>query len=265
MRNTAFVFVQILFVFIFFAIVKPVFAQFSVGVAEYYPIDEKVENGDIISFHANKYEKSSRRYDQNVVGVVSENAAVELRSSQDSEGYYPVVATGVVYAKVSTLNGSIASGDLLVTSEIPGVAIKLNEGEGANPMGVAKDSYDETDSAKIGLIPVQLFRKASAYNDLDPYRENIITAILDKFSLGNLQRYETPSQLLRVFLAAVIIILSFILGFMTFRKTAGRGVEALGRNPLAGKLIFLHLLLDVFFTAFIIIVGILLGYFILTF
>lgn len=263
MRKTAQILIAIAFIIGFFSTYAH--AQFSVGVAEYYPIDEPVENGDIISFHGNQYEKSSRRFDQNVVGVVSENSAVELRPNAGADGYYPVVATGVVFAKVSTLTGPIASGDLLVTSEIPGVAIKLIEGEGANPMGIAQQSYEEADPAKIGLIQVQLFRKASSYTDTNPYQENILTAILGKLSIENLQRYETPSQLLRVFLAAVIIILSFILGFVTFRKIAGHGVEALGRNPMAGRMIFLHLVLDVLFTAFIILVGILLGYFILTF
>lgn len=240
------------------------FAQeFSASaIAEYQKIDEKVENGDLISLHASKNLKSTRRYDPNFIGVISTQAGVYLGSNlANTEGYYPVVSSGKIKIKVSTLNGVIKNGDRLTTSEIPGIAIKLNEGEDPNPIGIALEDYNESDPKKIRLIEVLLMKRGIYTDTADPYKENILTAFFDRFAL-NKQRYESPSQLLRFFFSAVIILSSLIFAFVTFRKVAVNGITSLGRNPLAGKAIFLHLALNILFILAIVLIGVVLGYFI---
>jgi len=55
-----------------------------------------------------------------------------------------------------------------------------------------------------------------------------------------------------------------LLGFVAFGRVAGRGVEALGRNPLAARVIQLGIFLNVFITVAIIAAGILVAILILT-
>jgi len=59
--------------------------------------------------------------------------------------------------------------------------------------------------------------------------------------------------------AAFIVIISFIFGFLSFSRVAARGVEALGRNPMAKKTIQLGILLNVIITLGIIVAGLLLA------
>ncbi len=239
--------------------------NFSVSsIAEYHKIDETVENGDLISLHANKNLKSERRYDPNFVGVVSDEAGIVLGEGfKDQEGYYPIISSGSVGIKVSTLNGKIKNGDRLTTSEIPGIAIRLDEREEPNPIAIALEDYDESNPQKIKIIKA-LLMKRNAYNDAtNPYRENILTSLLDRFSLSK-QRYESPSQLLRVFFAAVIVLGTFIFAFLTFKRVASNGITSLGRNPLAGWMIFLHLALNIIFILAIVLIGIVLAYFVVS-
>jgi F0F1-type ATP synthase membrane subunit c/vacuolar-type H+-ATPase subunit K len=60
-----------------------------------------------------------------------------------------------------------------------------------------------------------------------------------------------------------VVILSFILGFISFGRIANTGVEALGRNPLAGKMIQFGIFLNVLITISIVIAGFALAYFVL--
>jgi len=65
---------------------------------------------------------SSRAYDTKVAGVVSEKPGVILGEASPSKAQ--VATTGRVRVRVDASRGAIAVGDLLVTADKPGMAMK---------------------------------------------------------------------------------------------------------------------------------------------
>lgn len=91
---------------------------------------ENYEPGDVLVIDENADRQvalSSEPYATNVAGVYSTKPGII--GSQHEMGEYPeneipVAMVGIVPCKVSTENGPIHRGDLLVTSSTPGVAMK---------------------------------------------------------------------------------------------------------------------------------------------
>lgn len=232
----------------------------GLGVARYLSLED-VESGDIISIYENKYSKSKIFYDPGVVGVVVSKPALAI-SSNDTQGKVAVLGTGQAKVKVSTTNGVINSGDVITSSDIPGVGAKLNRSGFA--IGIANEGYFEEDPNKIGQISVDVNRNY-AYSAEDTLTQKLQRSVTDVLVLSEIASYDSPTQILRYLMAGIILIASVILGITTFGKIARAGVEAIGRNPLAGKSISFGIALNVLITVAIITGGIALGYFILVF
>lgn len=241
-------------------------AQFGSNLAEYLPVsEEKVETGDLISLKDGQYKKSGQRYDPSVVGVVDLNPAVVIESQTvKSAGFVPIIPAGEVRLKFSNLLGDVKKGDYLTTSEIPGVAVKFEPLQGVSPLGVALVDTNITNKDEIALIDVFLYRRNYFVEQDNPYRENVLTALINRLQIGDMQRYESPSQLIRVFFGILTIIISFVLGFLAFRKFIAKGLISLGRNPLAAKYILFNMFLGLLLVVAILGFGLFLGYFIVT-
>jgi hypothetical protein len=94
-------------------------------VAEWVPASEQLSAGTVVvldSTKSNQVTSSSVSYDTRVAGVVSEQPGIAL--GEKSENKVLVATTGRVRVKVDASKGAIHIGDLLVTSDIPGVAMK---------------------------------------------------------------------------------------------------------------------------------------------
>jgi len=94
-------------------------------VAEWVPSSEQLSAGTVVvldSTTANQVTSSTISYDTRVAGVVSEQPGLAL--GEKSEGKVLVATTGRVRVKVDATKAPIHIGDLLVTSDIPGVAMK---------------------------------------------------------------------------------------------------------------------------------------------
>jgi hypothetical protein len=94
-------------------------------VAEWVPSSEQFSAGTVVvldSTKSNQVTSSSISYDTRVAGVVSEQPGIVL--GERSDGKVLVAATGRVRVKVDATKAPIHIGDLLVTSDIPGVAMK---------------------------------------------------------------------------------------------------------------------------------------------
>ena len=118
---------------------------YSVGadLAEMFPvIGDKVdyEPGDVLVIDHNvgaAVALSSEPYSTRVAGIYSTKPGFLGRLSvvgsggESEESYIPVALVGIVPCKVSAENGPIQPGDLLVTSSIPGHAMKCSDPFGA--------------------------------------------------------------------------------------------------------------------------------------
>jgi hypothetical protein len=94
-------------------------------VAEWVPSAHALAGGTVVTLDptkSNHVEASSRPYDTRVAGVVSEQPGITLGERGDNKVL--VATTGRVRIKVDASRASIQVGDLLVTSEVPGLAMK---------------------------------------------------------------------------------------------------------------------------------------------
>ncbi|HUR82116.1 MAG TPA: hypothetical protein VM733_15225 [Thermoanaerobaculia bacterium] len=99
-------------------------AQYQ-DVAEWVPSDEDLAPGTVVVLDAkigNGVTASHRSYDTTVAGVVSAQPGIIL--GEQSASKEQVATTGRVRVKVDASRGAIAVGDLLVTSDKPGYAMR---------------------------------------------------------------------------------------------------------------------------------------------
>lgn len=206
--------------------------EITQGIGTQAPIeDADAEEGDIISFIGGKYRISAESMDDHMFGVVSGGSVLALGNHQEGEGAN-VVFAGKAFVRVSTINGEIRAGDFISSSLIPGIGAKV-DGYG-QVLGMALADYRETDHEKIGKIPVSI---------------NIgVNTPLTRFAAK-------PAETLRYFMAFLIGFSSVITGFIYFGKVTRSGVEALGRNPLAARLIQFGIFLNLLLTFGIMLVG----------
>ena len=148
-----------------------------------------------------------------------------------------MVFVGKSFVRVSSINGEIHAGDFISSSVIPGIGAKV-DGYG-EVLGIALADYREADHEKIGKIPVAI---------------NIgVNTPLTRFAAH-------PIETLRYFLALLIGSSSVIVGLIYFGKVARSGVEALGRNPLAARMIQVGVFLNLLLTFGIIVTGAVIAY-----
>ena len=128
-------------------------ATYSADVAEYYEGDAVYEVGTVLVFGGEKEVTATTKYaDSRVAGVVSETAGFVMYTS--CPGMKNCVAlTGRVPCKVV---GKIQKGDIVVTSEIQGVAVKApDDVKVGTIIGKAIEPYD---SDEVGTIEVAVGR-----------------------------------------------------------------------------------------------------------
>lgn len=94
-------------------------------LAEWVPAAEQLSAGTVVVLDATKSNQvisSTVIYDTRVAGVISAQPGITL--GEGGEGKVLVATTGRVKVKVDASRGSIQIGDLLVTSDVAGVAMK---------------------------------------------------------------------------------------------------------------------------------------------
>jgi len=215
-------------------------------------LDENVEEGQIVSVTENGFELSKIDYDSGIYGVVTSTPAVAIENVP-SDDLHHVVYAGDSLVLVSTSNGEIKKFDLITSSNTPGVGIKATRN--GYVLGAALEDYS---SDSPGLIAVNINPR---------FNSQLTTAvsrnIFDVLKSARQSAYLSPLEALRFVIAGLITLLAFILGFMYFGRVAQKGVEAVGRNPLAGRKIELSVIFNIILTTVIIIVGLVIAYLIL--
>lgn len=243
---------------------KAIFAQesanvdSSTGVAISIPIkDNSAIDGSILSATANGYAASRLTYDNAIYGVLTLNPATHIVNKNPPRlNEKPVITFGKAHVRVSTVNGVIKINDYITSSNTPGVGQKATTN--GNVVGTALQNYTNSDPKKIGKILIIV----------DPHYNGAFLAtrgnLLQTFRNASGATGLAPLASLRYLIAAIIAIIAFTLGFLFFGRVAKSGVEAMGRNPLAGKMIQFGVILNLLLTIAIIGVGLAISYFVLT-
>ncbi len=230
--------------------------QVSSGVAIQIDIpDKKVKNADVIGYTKSGYFVTSTPYDPMIYGVITDKPAVSLEDPTGPSSHY-VLSIGKALVNVSTINGGIKEADLITSSTIPGVGQKATSN--GYVLGTALDAYSETDPNKIGKILVSLHPGFSS--DTVALRSNL----LENFNVAFATPFLSPVNAFRYTIAGLAGLLSLALGIWFFGRVASRGVEAIGRNPLAGPQIMLSIVFNLGLTFVVMAIGIAVAYFILS-
>lgn len=227
----------------------------AVGTAISIPIiDKGVVDGSIIASTPKGYGLTSTAYDSNMYGVYTQDPAIFLQNSGEAQTK-PVITSGKVNVLVSSINGNIKKNDFITTSTIPGVGAKATRN--GMVLGTALQDYNNSNQKATGKILVAVnphFNAAFTDN-----RANILEALRILSDPAAL----TQLTSLRYVLAAAIALISIGIGFVHFGRVAARGIEALGRNPLASRTIQLNLVFNLILMVIVIAVGLGIGYMIL--
>lgn len=220
----------------------------SIGIATYLPVNGKVENGDIIISTSNGYSTSKKAYDPQIVGVATTNPAIALKLKSEQRGV-PIVNVGTVMVKVNGSNGDIKRGDTVATSDMPGVGMKATKSGYVIGQAIQDISFAKPTDVKTVPVAINL-------HYLQRGNPNAGSSLWEIFSLSQVATYEEPLKVFRYVASAIVLTMSFAFGFMIFSRAINTGIEALGRNPLAGRMIQLSILFNVILVIIIIVTGI---------
>lgn len=253
---------SIVLLFLLAVIASPVFVfsaqaqsfDTSFGVANFLPVEGKdMKDGAIVSSIGGRYKLSSKEYDQQMIGVVSQNAAVVFQL--ESQNQTPVLSNGNAFVLVSGANGAIKKGDLITSSGSEGIGMKATKS--GYVVGSALEDFNPSNPNEVKKLHVALNIRFNSF------KTQVSHSLFDVLNLTAIATTEEPTVVFKYFLAGLIVVLSFVIGFFSFGRIANTGLEALGRNPLAARMIQLGIMLNVLITVAIIATGLIMAYFVL--
>lgn len=247
------VFLSLIFLFL---LVPTVSAQDTglTGVAISTAVkDTDVPTGSIICSEKDGYALCTSEYSASMYGV--SNDTPSLAVDTQAAGTHLVTTSGNAKVRVTSEDGDIKVGDFITSSTTPGVG-KLATRNGY-VLGIAQEDYSSGDTAAVGEITVSI----SIHPTISASDNR--TDLLSTFRQGLFSASISPLATLRYFLAAVMVVAGFVLGFIYFGRIAKAGVEAIGRNPLSSATIEAGLILHILLTIVIVGAGVGIAYMIL--
>lgn len=122
-------------------------------------VDDTVEPGDVVivdSENSDTYRRSQVAYEQSVAGVISTNPSLVIGFGQ-TQNTAVMALVGRVPIKVSTENGPIRRGDVLVTASSTGYAMRYDSSKDDDAkivgiIGVALESLETGQGKIMGLV-----------------------------------------------------------------------------------------------------------------
>lgn len=230
----------------------------------YVSDDPDIVAGDIVSLRENqKISRASIEYDPQVVGVSAPDATVIYHSGKDG---IPVAINGVVDVNITTLGGPIEPGNFITTSTVSGKGQRAEAPQG-HIIGTALTAFSETDGSELQLTDGTQLRQGSIKVKLDIrpgdiQSVGIASKVIDQIGSVLLRNIATPERsevFFRFIMAGLVAAVAIGVGFFSFGTNITRGIEAMGRNPLARTQIQAMILLNVGLIALISLGGIVLS------
>jgi F0F1-type ATP synthase membrane subunit c/vacuolar-type H+-ATPase subunit K len=241
-----------IFLISLFVLGSEVYAQVdSSGFATSVPMKQSAEAGDIICSYEQGFSKCNSLADPAMYGVVVDNVSVSVEDTE-LENSTLAITTGVATVKVTASEGPIAEGDFVTSSEQEGVGQLATQN--GYVLGTAMESYDASD---VGTIQVAL--NIHPASGLTGPGSNLLQFIRKGVTIPLFE----PLESLRYILAVLMILISFTLGMIYFGRSSRTGIEAIGRNPLAKRVIQFTVVLNIVLTVVIVLVGLAIAYLIL--
>ena len=227
----------------------------SSGIAIDVPVsDDGAVDGDIICNYSDGNKRCNQEFDPSMYGVVSDNPAAAVEDPE-LENARLLINSGVVTVRVSSLKGNITEGDFITSSTQQGLGVRADRS--GFVLGTALEGYESSDPNAVGRIQV-LVNIHPAASVVGPSK-NLLNFIRQGLAVPIFE----PLESLRYLLAVAIVLISFTLGMIYFGRASRAGIEAIGRNPLAKRVIQLTVMLNISLTVIIILTGLGIAYLIL--
>ena len=226
------------------------------GYAVTVPVEgENILDGHILCSGGRSFVLCARPYQASMYGVVTDEPAVALQArGEEGQEVRLILRNGNAHVLVTSEGGSIKKGDEITSSALAGFGQKADKN--GFVLGIALEDFEATQGQ--GKIIVALDIRASSA--AEGGRGDLLRLIRQ----GIAAPLAEPLSALRYLLAVLMVIISFALGFIYFGRVARTGIEALGRNPLAAKVIQISIIFHIAITVVIVLIGLAVAYLILT-
>ena len=222
------------------------------------------QNGSIVSLTNKGYELSTVIYDNSIVGVVNTDPDIVYKYITVENNPVPLTVSGETYILVSNSPDLIKTGDYITSSSVAGVGQKaLTDGM---VVGRALEDavYGPQNTALVfAQVAPQIYMQSPG-SSAQGLTRKIINALSALVVSSESAASKEPSKTFRYLLSVIAVVLSVVFGFLIFGRVALRGLEALGRNPMAGKVITFGIVINATLTILITLLGLVLSYFLIT-
>jgi hypothetical protein len=233
--------------FIFFLLAFPLKSHVDAqdlqfNIARTIIIDDKdAVDGDIMSLAPKKETlvRSAKNSDERMFGVLITNPVMVYRTLST----LPVARDGEAVVNVTMMGGAIEVGDYITSSPIAGKGQKA-EGVAGYMVGVALSTFDGKNASasadfsgkkyaigrvkvNVGIGPASPVITKAAGGILGTVKQ-FATAVL-----FNISTSKQAERIIRYTLAVLIALLIIYVSYRTFGRNVTKGIEAIGRNPLA--------------------------------
>lgn len=251
---------------------SPVHAQegsTNYGIAiTYKVIDKNFQDGDIVSLSDQNevLALSKKDYDERMFGVIMTNPVMVFRRPIDNG--VPIFRNGQVFINVTNVNGDILNGDFVTASAIPGKAMKATS-INSYVLGIALSNFDKSSGTQIdykgrkvtegkvlialGIGPASPIL-SKAQGGLFGTLRNLVRALF-----FNINTTQATDRIIRYILALLIVLITAVLNYRTFGRNISKGIEAIGRNPLAKKSIQTMIIINGVLIAMVTLAGVILA------
>lgn len=185
---------------------------------------------------ADTVELSNTTRAKRLVGVVSQNAFLEL---SDSTSSVQVVTSGPASILVSDINGEVKAGDKISPSPIAGVGMKATAsgviiGTAQSDFGLSAtveravtNQSGAQETVRIGFVPAQVNVAAYILNDR---AASTVPSFLQGFANSVAGRTVSPT---RVLIATLLTVLLFVGVTVLLYSSVRASIISIGRNPLS--------------------------------
>lgn len=242
----------------------------ALSIASTYTVKEtNAKSGDIVADLAGKgLVRATTSYDNRIFGIIQDDPLAVYRNINAASNERPITRSGDATVNVTDFNGKIAVGDYITSSPIAGSGMRATLS--GTVIGIATAPVVE-----IGKINFQGKQLSSAtvsvavnigYADISTARSNIaLFSQINSALFKNISDPEKFTTVVRYIIAGIIALISFIFGFSTFSRSISKGIEAIGRNPLAKRAIQTSLVMEIVMTVITSLAGVVLAFIIVRF
>ncbi|MBP9690662.1 hypothetical protein KBD81_01135 [Candidatus Woesebacteria bacterium] len=242
------------------------YVPFSSAIA--IALTDDFEIGSVVAYENGLYRLSNAPYDSKIIGVVVDTADIVVEEEGTPVGQALMVDRGEARILVTGEDGPIAEGDLLTSSSKPGYATKATR-DGIM-IGTALEAFsgtsDQDSSAIRAIIDTRFMTLGKVFTAESigaGLQNRTAWSVSDLIGMG-LGGLAGTSPFFRYILATLIVLVAFIYGFYLFGRIALRGLEALGRNPLARRTIITGIVINSFFAILLVGLALVLAYIIIS-